>query len=91
VIHGRTGERLGRFRVDFRTIKLLEDTGDGTFTEPGQRGSEHQARSIAIARWVIEIGDPSCSKAPENIRAICLPSSVVALADKRTGKGVQNS
>jgi len=47
--------------------ELLKDIGDGSFTEPYQCGCEDEARSVAIVRRIIKIGDSPGGKISADI------------------------
>ena len=47
--------------------ELLKDIGNGSFTQPYQCGCEDEARSVAIVRRIIKIGDSPGGKISADI------------------------
>src|ERR1017187_8242611 len=69
------------FRCQVPDDKFLKQIGDGIFVNPDCCVFECQPHSIAILRWIVEIGNSSRRKVSEDIRVICLPASIVSLTD----------
>ena len=82
---------LGKFRCQLLDYKFLKQISDSSSTNPDGSVLECKARSVAILRWIIEIRNTARSKAPEHIRVIRLPASVVSLANHRISDRIQRS
>src|ERR1700677_2496021 len=71
--------------------KFFHNISSGGCADSDCRIFEGQCGSIAILRRVVEVRERASSKAPEDIRVIYLPVSVVALANYRKGDSVKTS
>src|SRR5215469_1613513 len=70
--------------------KLLKDIGHGRFPNPDQGVREYYPRSVSIIRGIVQIGDSSGGKIPDDARIIRLPPSIVALTDNRVDDRIEN-
>src|SRR6266704_5274807 len=85
-----TGIALRSARCQSPDHKFLKNVGGGRCPNPDKRVFKRQSRSIAIFRRIIEIRDAACSEASEDSRVICLPVTIVTLADDRIRHCIQN-
>src|SRR5882762_5409647 len=87
--------RAGRLMVRnipryFPDDKLLQKVDRGSLANPDERVFKRQFQSIAILRWIVEIGDTASGEASKDTRVICLPVSIVALANDGIGDRIQD-
>src|SRR5580698_9178133 len=71
--------------------KFLKEIGCSCFSNFDERIFERQCRSIAVLRWIVQVGNTACGDASEDAGVIRLPASVIALANHGIGNRVEKA